>query len=722
MQMKKTKSRTKEKKAFKDRSLAQKTSFSIGAVLSGMLVLLIVISVIFAGNSVRDSVNGEFIEVAKENALKVQSILETASNSAKMMQDYMEYQWKLDETAGDDGRKEKSIVYHTYLKAFNADIEDFLLNTAWSTVNNNKGITGMGVLFEPDVFDKSVKDYSAYVGEEQAKNKTAISLGAYSKYSKEEYYEKAATSQQPHITNPYEEDGQIMISSSYPIVVNGETQGVVMVDVLVETLGEVLNNKDDKYTTMYANLINSEGIYIFDTDIKWSGQDMKQYFKKTSEYEDMISKLKGKESFTVTTTREDNRKVVRFCNPVVIDGTTWWTQTIVDRSDMNQDSAKLAIIMAILAIIVLVIILYIVSFLLRKYLKPINGVIDAANQLSKGEFDIALTVESEDEIGHLTEVFLNTANILNNIIEDLGRGMKEMSDGNFDIGPEVEYVGTFDKIKVSLAGFLVSISKTLGHINQVSEQVAESAEQISQGAVSLTEGATDQASSIEELQATVTSVSEEVSRNAENSEIANKMAQSVGDVIGESNKQMQEMVSAMDEITSTSNEISNIIQTINDIAEQTNLLALNASIEAARAGEMGKGFAVVAAEVGHLADQSAEAAKNSTQLIANSIKAVENGKELADLTAEKLEASAGKTKELVENIGEISKASVTQSEALEQISKAVEQIASVVEENTAMSEESSASSEELASQAQLLKELVDEFNLLKDVEKLKCDK
>lgn len=714
MQMKKANTRMKEKKAFKDKNLSEKTSISIGMVLSIMLVLLIVVSVVFAGRAVNNAVDGEFSEVAAENALRIQAILGTASSSAKLMQDYMENQYEEYKKVGDDGRKEKSIVYHTYLKAFNADIEDFLLNTAWSTVMNSEDIAGMGIYFEPDAFDTAVKDYSAYVGKEQAKNNTAISYGAYEEYSKEEFYEVAANSKEPFLTTPYEEDGQILISSSYPIVVDGETKGVVLVDISVAKLGEKLNNKDDKYETMYANLISSEGIYIFDTDIKWSGQNMKEYFKKESEYEDIMTKLKGKEAFKVTTTREDNRKVVRYCNPVAVDGATWWTQTIVDKSDLNQDSIQLSVIMIILAVIVMIIIIYAVAYLLRKYLKPINSVIDAANQLSQGDFNITLQADNKDEIGRLTEVFLNTADTLNGIIEDLGRGMKEMSDGNFNIGPEVEYVGSFDKIKKSLASFLVSITKTLEHINQVSEQVAESAEQISQGAVSLTEGATDQASSIEELQATVTSVSEEVSRNAENSESANVMAKSVGTEISESNEQMQKMVTAMEEITNTSNQISNIIQTINDIAEQTNLLALNASIEAARAGEMGKGFAVVAAEVGHLAEQSAEAAKNSTQLIANSIEAVENGKTLADLTAEKLESSADKTRELVDNIEEISKASITQSEALEQISKAVEQIASVVEENTAMSEESSASSEELASQAQLLKELVGQFNLLKD--------
>lgn len=126
---------------------------------------------------------------------------------------------------------------------------------------------------------------------------------------------------------------------------------------------------------------------------------------------------------------------------------------------------------------------------------------------------------------------------------------------------------------------------------------------------------------------------------------------------------------------------------------------------------MGKGFAVVATEVGNLAKQSSEAAKNSTELIARAIKAVEDGKLIADTTAEKLAQSASRTQELVAHIGQISGASVDQAEQLNQVTMAVEQIAAVVEENTAMAEESSASSEEMAGQAQLLKELIDRFEL-----------
>lgn len=334
--------------------------------------------------------------------------------------------------------------------------------------------------------------------------------------------------------------------------------------------------------------------------------------------------------------------------------------------------------------------------------------------MAKGDFSSPIPeVDTEDEIAEMIASLYDFKEYLTAVINDLQRGMNEMAKGNFNIGPEVEYPGDLEGIKNALGGFLITISETLGKIDVSSAGVADNADQIAQGAISITEGATDQAGAIQQLQATITDVTEKVDMNAKNAEAANGMAKNVGKEIMESNEQMQKMLLAMDEIIDNSNQINNIINTINDIASQTNLLALNASIEAARAGDVGKGFAVVADEVGNLASQSAQAAQNSTTLIANAIRAVENGKAIADITAEKLEHSASMTQELVSNIKEITEASVNQADALNQVTVTVEQIASVVEENTAMAEESSASSQELASQSQVLKALVSEFELIK---------
>lgn len=711
MKEKRVRGKQNFRQRWKDKKLANKIAIAVGALLTFLLAILIVVSILMAQNFLIKAIDGEVKGIAKSNGMHVQQVIDAAETTAKNLQDYLTMQYANFEKTGHNGLKEKSLVYDVQLEAFNADMEKYILNTAWTTVEGNDFICGVGAFFEPGAFDAAVTDYTIYVGMDEAKNKTAASYGAYSEYGSEDYYKMAATTQQAYFTDPFVDNDLTIISAAFPIVYQGAVQGVVLVDIDVSNFVKI-DMRTAKYPSLYGNIITKEGIYVYDdAGVEWSGEDMAPYFAKAAEYNAMMELMQKTEEFKLTTTREDGRKVVRYCYPIQVIGDTWWAQSTLDQSDVNEDVTKLVFMMAVLALAALFVLVSVMVALIKRFLKPIDGVVNAANQLALGNFDIELAANSNDEIGLLSNAFDKTIEGLKNVVEDLSRCMNEMAAGNFDISPKVEYPGALKEIETAMVAFIAKISDTLSQINQSADLVAGSSEQIAAGALSLTEGATDQASSIEELQATVTDVADEVDRNAKNAENANDMARGVGREIDSSNEQMQQMVDAMNQIAETSGQISNIIKTINDIASQTNMLALNASIEAARAGEMGKGFAVVATEVGNLATQSAEAASSSTQLIAASMRAVENGKTLADTTADKLEESAEKTRQLVENIGQISEASVRQAGALDQIAQAVEQIASVVEENTAMAEESSASSEEMSGQAQVLKELTAQFIL-----------
>jgi methyl-accepting chemotaxis protein len=176
---------------------------------------------------------------------------------------------------------------------------------------------------------------------------------------------------------------------------------------------------------------------------------------------------------------------------------------------------------------------------------------------------------------------------------------------------------------------------------------------------------------------------------------------------------MHNMVEAMHEIGEKSDQIANIIQTIDDIAFQTNILALNAAVEAARAGTAGKGFAVVADEVRSLAAKSSQAAKDTADLIAGSTEAVRKGTAIANETARKLQDVVGNITGIVSTIKDIEAASEQQSESAAEITGSIGQIAGVVQETQSMAEESATTSETLSKQAQSLKELVDQFQLMK---------
>ncbi len=692
-------------------SLARKTSYAIGNVVIMCMLVMIVISASMSGVFLSSSIRGEFEEIAKNNGLTVQKVIDTASNTASGMQTFIESEYDDYAKNGYSGETEESVLYKVKLQRMNKEIENYVLNTAWSTVADSDDIFGIGVFFEQGAFDPAVKDYSLYISENDAKAKTCRSYGAYADYSNNDYYKKAIETKKAYFTNPYTDNGVKMITASYPVIYNDKVQGVITVDININNFSR-LECDTDKYPSMYVDIFTDDSTFVYDSE-----DEDAYYGKKLTEILDAKQYVKiqkgidtGK-SFNVNTRRDNGSYVSRFYTPITAGEQTWWAVSVLNRSDLNKNTVKLVVIMVIISIISILVIVTMASKQLFKHIKPIEKVVDASRQLCNGDFNIEIRAESEDEIGMLSEAFSDAAGTLRGIIHDLQDVLRQMADNDFAIAPAVEYPGDFESIKQSLLAVVSDLSNTLSEINIVSEQVAANAENISEGAQSLTEGATDQASSVEELQATISNVSEEVGQNAEHARKANEMAQNVGDEITNTNTSMQQVVEAMEVINNTSMQINSIISSIDDIASQTNLLALNASIEAARAGEAGKGFAVVATQVGELATQSAEAARNSTELIANTIRAVEQGKTLVDEAAGKLVTAAGRTNDLVENIGKITEASENQADALSQLLLAADQIAAVVQENTAMAEESSASSEELAAQAAKLKELIGVFNL-----------
>ncbi len=351
--------------------------------------------------------------------------------------------------------------------------------------------------------------------------------------------------------------------------------------------------------------------------------------------------------------------------------------------------------------------------IIQSITEPLHEIEIVAGELTAGNLHSKLDYHSEDEIGKLAHSLRKSIRILGSYVDDISRAMKEFSNGNFDVQPEVEWKGDFVGILDSFMDFERSMSDTVKGIQRVADDVTNGAGQVAESSMDLAQGATDQAGVTEELSATLATISEQVSLNAVHAKDISKEVENVGTEIIYSNGKMKEMVESMSEINESSREIGKIIATINDIASQTNLLALNASIEAARAGEAGKGFAVVADQVSVLASQSAEAAKESTMLIESSVHAVEKGMVIADETARQLENVVAGSKMITEKVNEIAVDLEEQTKSIEQINEGVGHINDVVQTNSATSEECAAASQEMSGQATTLEGLIRRFKVAK---------
>lgn len=350
--------------------------------------------------------------------------------------------------------------------------------------------------------------------------------------------------------------------------------------------------------------------------------------------------------------------------------------------------------------------------LMEAIVAPIDEAADVLKQVSVGNFDNKVE-------GNYQGDFLLIKNSINDTVTNVAAYINEISDvlgamsENDDLNQKItrEYVGKFSNIKNALNNIIDKFNRIISDISSTADQVAAGAKQVSESSMTLAQGSCEQASSVEELNATILNINENTAFNARNAKEAENLATQSQKNAQNGDKDMNQMLISMKGINESSNNIAKIIKVIDDIAFQTNLLALNAAVEAAKAGASGKGFSVVADEVRSLAGKSKDAAKEITDLIDDSIKKVEEGSQTADKTAKALHTILGDVSKVSTIITQISEASDQQAEAISQVTQGLSQITSVVQNNSATSQETASASQELSSQAEVLRNLVSGFRL-----------
>lgn len=291
-----------------------------------------------------------------------------------------------------------------------------------------------------------------------------------------------------------------------------------------------------------------------------------------------------------------------------------------------------------------------------------------------------------------------------------------LAEGDLAQRSTAELRGVFAQMRDDANSSAERLSEVIAAIRDAAESITTASSEIAAGNQDLSSRTEQQAASLEETASSMEELTATVKQNAESAKQATTLSGGAAHVAVEGGKLVDDVVQTMAQIQASSKKIGEIIGTINSIAFQTNILAINAAVEAARAGEAGRGFAVVASEVRSLAQRTADASKQIRGIIEESNARIGTGAKLAGQAGQTMHEVVGSVRRVTDLIGEISAASIEQSQGIEQVNQTITHIDEATQQNAALVEEATAAAHSMEDQAATLVQLVARFRLAGDGE------
>ncbi len=439
-----------------------------------------------------------------------------------------------------------------------------------------------------------------------------------------------------------------------------------------------------------------------------------------------------------TTQKIDGREYYSTYKPLMKDTEVFGLMAVLNSTDENYTAqGKIATPLLFIVLGLGVLIIGGTMVMIRKITKPLVSIADTSGQVAQGDFDAQFPPERVF-FGELLTLYGS----LKTMVESLKAKIAEANQQSEAAAREAEIASkaTAEAEKATqraemamVEGMRQAAGKLEGIVDVVSsasEELSAQIEQSSRGSELQASRVSETATAMEEMNATVLEVARNASRTAQTADQARAKAQQGADIvgkvvagIGDVQTHAQELKTDMDSLGKLAAGIGQILNVISDIADQTNLLALNAAIEAARAGDAGRGFAVVADEVRKLAEKT----QTATKEVGDAIRDIQSGTQKnignVDRTVQTIESTTTLATRSGETLGEIvslidtatdqvrsiATASEQQSSASEEINHSIEEINSISAQTAEAMTQAAQAVSEMAHQAQVLRGIIQDM-------------
>jgi len=382
----------------------------------------------------------------------------------------------------------------------------------------------------------------------------------------------------------------LCVTMASPVKDNsGKVIGVVASDISMKSLWDITDSIKIG-ATGYMDIVDETG-----TVIAHPNKEKIQNKESFAEKEYIAKVIRGESGKTTATSTQGQESLITY---VPVDGYGWGVITYAPLKDLYGGVVHNALLLLAVLLIAMLLSVIVAFRITKGIISPLQVLMKAAQQISKGDLRQEIKVHGAAEINELSMQFNKMVVSLKALIIKTAETTETVSASSEELSASIDSVGHLtDNVMVTVNEVATNTKEKLIVSEQSMAVIGEM---------------------INHIEATVKSAGE-IAKSADDSkQVADQGSK-------QSDEAIQKITSIQRDVNNTarvisllgdkSQKIGRIVDTISGIAGQTNLLSLNAAIEAARAGEHGRGFAVVADEVSKLAAQSETAASEIADIV-----------------------------------------------------------------------------------------------------------
>lgn len=387
-----------------------------------------------------------------------------------------------------------------------------------------------------------------------------------------------------------------MISYVVPLYVEGESVGIIGMDIDFSQLTEIVN-QTAIYNSGYAFLTDQDGKITYHRELGINQSIAEVNNGELSETAKFLTDISNSDKQQEYYYQGEAKSLVY---EQLQNGMNFVLTAPIHEINANALQLREKIIyFGVLAVLLASIVGIIISINIANPIKKLTGIIWQTSEMNFQENNkIAGLEKHHDEIGKMAKAVREMRLILRGMVQEIGN------------------------VKASILDNIEKLDIIMKESHKISQDNSETTQKMAASMEEATANSSIITANLEEIRNNSKDIYQITQDSHKDLEEIFERASNLKDAtISSSDKTLhiyesiKEKSTAAIEQSKSVHKINELTEDIRKISKQTNMLALNASIEAARAGEAGKGFAVVATQIGTLANQTFQTVDNINQII-----------------------------------------------------------------------------------------------------------